>query len=47
VLLLLYLSTRSIIKTTIVMLALPFSAIGAVWLLYMLHYKMSTRSGSD
>jgi Cu(I)/Ag(I) efflux system membrane protein CusA/SilA len=39
--LLLYLNTRSAIKTGIVLLAVPFSAIGAVWLLYLLGYNMS------
>jgi Cu(I)/Ag(I) efflux system membrane protein CusA/SilA len=38
---LLYLSTRSITKTLIVLLAVPFSAVGAVWLLYLLGYNMS------
>ena len=41
VLLLLYINTRSLVKTMMVMLAVPFSAIGAVWLLYLLHYNMS------
>lgn len=41
VLLLLYLNTRSPVKTFIVLLAVPFSAIGAVWLLYFLGYNMS------
>jgi Cu(I)/Ag(I) efflux system membrane protein CusA/SilA len=41
VIILLYLSTRSIIETAIVMLAVPFSLIGAVWLLYLLDYNMS------
>jgi Cu(I)/Ag(I) efflux system membrane protein CusA/SilA len=41
VLLLLYLNTKSIIKTAIVSLAVPFSAIGAVWYLYLLDYNMS------
>jgi len=41
ILLLLYLNTRSAVKTTIVILAVPFSAIGAVWLLYLLDYNMS------
>lgn len=41
ILLLLYLNTRSITKTCIVLLAVPFSAIGAVWLLYLLGYNMS------
>ena len=38
---LLYLNTRSVTKTTMVLLAVPFSAIGAVWLLYLLGYNMS------
>src|ERR1700680_3604718 len=41
VFLLIYLSTRSIAKTMIVLLAVPFSAIGAIWFLYLLHYNMS------
>jgi Cu(I)/Ag(I) efflux system membrane protein CusA/SilA len=41
VLALLYLNTRSVIETTIVMLAVPFSLIGAIWLLYLLHYNLS------
>ncbi len=41
VLLLLYLNTRSLTKTAIVSLAVPFSAIGAVWYLYLLDYNMS------
>jgi len=41
VLLLLYLNTRSITKTLIVLLAVPFSAIGAFWFLYLLDYNMS------
>jgi len=39
--LLLYLNTRSVVKTLIVILAVPFSAIGAVWLLHLLGYNMS------
>ncbi len=39
--LLILLSTRSAVKTTIVLLAVPFSAIGAVWFLYLLHYNLS------
>jgi Cu(I)/Ag(I) efflux system membrane protein CusA/SilA len=42
ILLLLYLNTRSITKTLIVLLAVPFSAIGAFWFLYLLGYNMST-----
>jgi Cu(I)/Ag(I) efflux system membrane protein CusA/SilA len=38
---LIYLSTRSLIKTAIVLLAVPFSAIGAIWFLYVLHYNLS------
>ena len=38
---LIYLSTRSLIKTIIVLLAVPFSAIGAIWFLYLLHYNLS------
>ncbi|HEV2423835.1 MAG TPA: CusA/CzcA family heavy metal efflux RND transporter [Terriglobia bacterium] len=39
--LLLYLNTRSIVKTTIVLLAVPFSAVGAVWFLGLAGYNMS------
>ncbi|MBI2345286.1 MAG: efflux RND transporter permease subunit, partial [Deltaproteobacteria bacterium] len=39
--LLLYLNTGSGVKTAIVMLAVPFSAIGAFWLLWLLGYNMS------
>ncbi len=38
---LLFLNTRSLAKTMIVLLAVPFSAIGAFWLLYLLGYNMS------
>jgi len=41
VFLLLYLNTRSVAKTLIVALAVPFSAIGAIWFLYLLGYNMS------
>jgi copper/silver efflux system protein len=41
ILVLLYLNTRSVVKTFIVVLAVPFSAIGAVWFLYLLGYNMS------
>jgi Cu(I)/Ag(I) efflux system membrane protein CusA/SilA len=41
VLLLLYMNTRSVVKTAIVSLAVPFSAIGAIWYLYLLDYNMS------
>lgn len=38
---LLYLNTKSLIKTMIVLLAVPFSLIGSFWLLYMLNYNLS------
>lgn len=38
---LLYANTRSAFKASIVMLAVPFSAIGAFWLLWALGYNMS------
>ncbi|MBI5496244.1 MAG: efflux RND transporter permease subunit [Deltaproteobacteria bacterium] len=38
---LLYMNTRSAMKASIVMLAVPFSAVGAVWLLYALDYNVS------
>jgi Cu(I)/Ag(I) efflux system membrane protein CusA/SilA len=41
ILVLLYLNTRSAVKTLIVLLAVPFSAIGAVWFLWALGYDMS------
>ncbi|MEQ9073510.1 MAG: CusA/CzcA family heavy metal efflux RND transporter [Sandaracinaceae bacterium] len=41
VVLLLWWNTRSVIETSIVMLAVPFSLIGAFWLLYLLDYNMS------
>ncbi len=41
ILFLLYLNTRSVTKTLIVLLAVPFSAIGAVWILYLFGYNMS------
>jgi Cu(I)/Ag(I) efflux system membrane protein CusA/SilA len=41
IVLLLYLNTRSGVETGIVMLAVPFSLIGAVWLLFILDYNVS------
>ena len=38
---LIYLNTRSVAKTLIVLLAVPFSLVGAFWLLYLLGYNMS------
>jgi copper/silver efflux system protein len=41
ILLLLYANTRSGVKAAIVMLAVPFSAVGAVWLMWALDYNVS------
>ncbi len=41
IILLLWLNTRSWVKTGIVLLAVPFSLIGAVWLLWALGYNLS------
>ncbi len=38
---LLYMNTKSPVKASIVMLAVPFSLVGAVWFLYFLHYNIS------
>jgi len=38
---LIYVNTGSAVKTLIVFLAVPFSAVGAIWLLYLLGYNMS------
>src|SRR5246500_2820183 len=38
---LIYLNTRSVIKTFIVLLSVPFSLVGAFWMLFLLHYNMS------
>src|SRR5438477_6754389 len=38
---LLYISTRSVTRTLIVLLTVPFSLVGAFWLLYLLGYNMS------
>jgi copper/silver efflux system protein len=42
IMLLLYLNTGSAVKTLIVLLAVPFSAVGAMWMVYGLGYNMST-----
>ena len=39
--LLLYLNTKSTAKTVLILMAVPFSAVGAIWLLYLLGYNMS------
>lgn len=41
IMLLLYFNTKSWVKTGIVLLAVPFSLIGAVWLLHILGYNLS------
>jgi Cu(I)/Ag(I) efflux system membrane protein CusA/SilA len=38
---LLYMNTKSSFKASIVMLAVPFSAVGAIWMLWLLGYNMS------
>jgi Cu(I)/Ag(I) efflux system membrane protein CusA/SilA len=38
---LLYLNTRSAVRTGIIFLAVPFSLVGAIWLLYLLDYNLS------
>ncbi|PYJ02545.1 MAG: CusA/CzcA family heavy metal efflux RND transporter, partial [Verrucomicrobia bacterium] len=41
ILLIIYLNTRSLVKTAIVLLAVPFSLVGAFWILYLLNYNLS------
>ncbi len=41
IVMLLYMNTKSFTETTIIILAVPFSAVGAIWLLYLLGYNMS------
>src|SRR6185369_15486710 len=41
IVLIIYLNTRSVIKTAIVMLAVPFSLVGAIGVLYLLNYNLS------
>jgi Cu(I)/Ag(I) efflux system membrane protein CusA/SilA len=38
---LLYVNTGSVVKSFIIFLAVPFSAVGAIWLLYLLDYHVS------
>ncbi|MBC7660770.1 MAG: efflux RND transporter permease subunit [Chitinophagaceae bacterium] len=45
VVLILFLNTGSAIEVSIILLAIPFSLVGAFWLLYALGYKMSIASG--
>jgi len=39
--LIIYVNTKSLVKTGIVFLAVPFSLVGAFWILYLLGYQMS------
>jgi Cu(I)/Ag(I) efflux system membrane protein CusA/SilA len=41
VFLILYFNTKSLTRTAIVLLAVPFSAVGAIWLMYFLGYNWS------
>ncbi|PKN36020.1 MAG: CusA/CzcA family heavy metal efflux RND transporter [Deltaproteobacteria bacterium HGW-Deltaproteobacteria-19] len=41
ILVLLYMNTQSVVKTFIVILAVPFSLVGSFWLLYLLNYNLS------
>jgi len=41
VILIIFLNTRSAIKTAIVLLAVPFSLVGAFWIVYLLDYNLS------
>jgi Cu(I)/Ag(I) efflux system membrane protein CusA/SilA len=41
IMLIIFLNTKSMVKTAIVMLAVPFSLVGAIWLLYLLGYNTS------
>ena len=41
ILFIIFLNTRSLAKTAIVFLAIPFSLVGAIWFLYLLGYNMS------
>jgi copper/silver efflux system protein len=41
IVILLYMATRSIFRVAVVMLAVPFSLVGAVWLLWLLGYHLS------
>jgi len=41
ILFLLYANTRSLVKTSIIVLAVPFSAVGALWMVYLLDYNLS------
>ncbi len=38
---LLYIATHSIFRTVVILMAVPFSLVGAIWFLYLLGYNMS------
>ncbi len=39
--LIIFLNTQSLVKTAIVLLAVPFALVGSIWMLYWLHYNLS------
>lgn len=41
IVLIIFLNTKSAIKTAIIMLSVPFSLVGSFWMLYWLHYNLS------
>ena len=41
VFLIIYMNTKSLVKTTIVLLAVPFSLVGAFWFIYLLGFNLS------
>ena len=41
IVLIIFLNTKSAVKTAIIMLSVPFSLVGSFWLLYWLHYNLS------
>jgi Cu(I)/Ag(I) efflux system membrane protein CusA/SilA len=41
IMMLLYMNTKSLTETMLIVLAVPFSAVGAIWFLYFLGYNMS------
>jgi Cu(I)/Ag(I) efflux system membrane protein CusA/SilA len=41
ILFIIFLNTKSLVKTAIVFLAVPFSLVGAIWFIYILGYNMS------
>jgi len=38
ILFIIFLNTKSLVKTAIVFLAVPFSLVGAIWFIYILGY---------